>query len=112
MSLDTSYIIGGGNVSTSYTYSVKFIITDQLETVEKIVTVGTASYIVFYRTDGTGVGIGKVCEADHSFEINGDWAFKYGTVNVGTKLNSIPSIVYTTGSTPTGSAGMIWLKKK
>lgn len=112
MSLDTAYIIGGGNVSTSYTYSVKFIITDQLETVEKIVTVGTASYIVFYRTDGTGVGIGKVCEADHSFEINGDWAFKYGTVNVGTKLNSIPSIVYTTGSTPTGSAGMIWLKKK
>ena len=112
MSLNTAYVIGGGGISTAYSYLVKFVIADQLETVEKIVNVGTASYIVFYRTDGTGVGIGKVCEADHSFEINGDWSFKYGTVDVGTKLNSIPTIVYTTGSTPTGSAGMIWLKKK
>lgn len=111
MSLDTANIIGSGGIDTNYSYRVKYELTDQFGTTEKIVSVGTASYIVFYRTDGTGVGIGKVCERDHAFEINSNWGFYYGDMNLIDKLNSIPNIVYS-ATQPTGAQGMIWLKPK
>ena len=111
MSLDTSKIIGSGNIDTNYSYRVKYELKDQFGTTEKIVSVGTASYIVFYRADGTGVGIGKVCERDHAFEINSNWGFYYGDMNLIEKLNSIPNIVYS-ATQPSGVQGMIWLKPK
>lgn len=111
MSLDTTTVIGSGSIDTNYSYRVKYELTDKFGTTEKIISVGTASYIVFYRTDGTGVGIGKVCERDHAFEISSSWGFYYGDMNLIEKLNGIPNIRYSE-TQPSGVQGMIWLKPK
>lgn len=116
MALGTTYVIGGGGLAVNYTYHVRFQLTDAFGTVEKIVDVSTTQYTLFFRKGGTGVGFGKACERDYAVEINPDWSFYYGDVDLIAKLNaaasvSVPTIVYSS-SQPTGSTGMIWLKPK
>lgn len=110
----TSYIVGGGNVNTAYSYQVRFVIADSFGSVEKIVNLSTTSYSIFIRDGGTGVGIGKVCEHENAFEINPNWSFMYGDKDIAAMLNR-NNIVFTSAnnsSTPAGTTGMIWLKEK
>ena len=116
MALGTTYVIGGGGLAINYTYHVRFQLTDAFGTVEKIVDVSTTQYTMFFRKGGTGVGIGKACEREYSFEINPEWSFYYGDVNIIEKLNNaagikVPNIVYS-NTQPAGEEGMIWLKPK
>lgn len=103
MSLGTTYTIGGGNIDPNYSYQVKFVLTDALGSTERIISVGTASYIVFYRTDGTGVGVGKVCERDHAFEVNGDWEFYHGS-------HHIRPTAYGNEEPANPKDGLVWLR--
>ena len=71
---------------------------------------------MFFRKGGTGVGFGKACERDNAVEINPDWSFYYGDVDLIAKINAaagvtVPTIIYSS-SQPSGSTGAIWLKPK
>lgn len=112
----TTYVIGSGNLSTNYTYHVRFQQTDVFGTVEKIIDVSTTQYTIFFRKGGTGIGLGKACERDNAVELNPNWNFYYGDVDLIAKINAaaginVPTIIYSS-SQPAGSAGAIWLKPK
>ena len=73
---ETSVI--GGNLDTSSSYQVRFTISDQFGSVEKLVTVSTAAYTVFFKEGGNAVAFGKVAEHNNALEINSDWAIYHG----------------------------------
>lgn len=119
-----SYIFGNGGISTASSYIVKMTLTDKLNTVEKIINIGTAAYAMFFKAGGNGVAFGKVSEKEKAVEIAPDWSFYHGATNVfstlntaytnaSTALDKVNKIVYTTGTAPTNyTTGTIWLKKK
>lgn len=76
-------VIGGGAIDANYSYNVKFTLTDQFNAIEKVLTIGTAAYTVFFRQSGNGVALGKVSERANAVEINPDWDIYHGS----TKLN-------------------------
>ena len=97
----TASVIGGGSIDANYSFNVKFTLTDQFSTVEKILTVGTAAYTVFFRQGGNGVALGKVSERANAVEINPDWDIYHGS----TKLNgTVPISRGGTGATTAASA--------
>ena len=104
MSIDTSYVFGGGAVQTNYSYHVKFVLQDAFGSVEKTVDVSTTQYTMFFRRGGTGVGIGKACEREYALEINPAWAIYHGSYQ-------LHPVVFS-DSQPTGVEGLIWLKRK
>lgn len=60
-----------------------FVLSDTLGTIiEKVTNVSTVQYTMFFREGGAGVAVGKVCENIYSFEVNGEWAFRYGANRV------------------------------
>ena len=79
----TASVIGSGSIDANYSYNVKFTLTDQFNTIEKVLTIGTAAYTVFFRQGGNGVALGKVSERANAVEINPDWDIYHGS----TKLN-------------------------
>ena len=79
----TASIIGNGSIDINYSFKVKFTLSDQFNTIEKVLNVGTAAFTVFFRQGGNGVAIGKVSERANAVEINPDWDIYHGS----TKLN-------------------------
>ena len=79
----TASVIGSGSIDANYSFNVKFTLTDQFNTIEKVLTIGTAAYTVFFRQGGNGVALGKVSERANAVEINPDWDIYHGN----TKLN-------------------------
>ena len=79
----TASVIGSGSINANYSFNVKFTLTDQFNTIEKVLTIGTAAYTVFFRQGGNGVALGKVSERANAVEINPDWDIYHGN----TKLN-------------------------
>ena len=97
----TASVIGGGSIDANYSFNVKFTLTDQFNTIEKILTVGTAAYTVFFRQGGNGVALGKVSERANAVEINPDWDIYHGS----TKLNgTVPISRGGTGGTTAAAA--------
>ena len=97
----TASVIGGGSIDANYSFNVKFTLTDQFNTIEKILTVGTAAYTVFFRQGGNGVALGKVSERANAVEINPDWDIYHGS----TKLNgTVPISRGGTGATSAANA--------
>lgn len=109
-----TYVFGAGGVDPLLSYQVRFSVTDAFTTVTRIVGVATSLCTMFFRNGGTGVGVGKVCDNDYSFEINPDWKFLYGETDVMAQLGTIPKIYYTNTKTfpVTPVEGMIWLLDK
>lgn len=68
----------GGNLASDASYQIKFTLSDAFCSVEKMVTVSTAAYTVFFKEGGNAVALGKVSEHDDALEINGDWAIYHG----------------------------------
>ena len=88
-------------LTTSSAYSTAVTLTDQFNTIEKILTVGTAAYTVFFRQGGNGVALGKVSERANAVEINPDWDIYHGS----TKLNgTVPISRGGTGGTTAAAA--------
>ena len=97
----TASVIGGGSIDANYSFNVKFTLTDQFNTIEKILTIGTAAYTVFFRQGGNGVALGKVSERANAVEINPDWDIYHGS----TKLNgTVPISRGGTGATTAANA--------
>lgn len=105
ISFDRAYVFGGGGVSTDYTYRVKFTVQDAFATVERIVDVSTASYTMFFKRGGSGVGIGKVSERNFALEINPDWSIYHGNFQL------LPAI-YSPSKPSNPVEGLIWLQPK
>ena len=97
----TASIIGNGSIDINYSFKVKFTLSDQFNTIEKVLNVGTAAFTVFFRQGGNGVAIGKVSERANAVEINPDWDIYHGS----TKLNgTVPISRGGTGGTTAAAA--------
>ena len=73
------YILGGGNLSTDYSYDIKFVLTDAFGSYYVLETISTASVVMDFKAGGLGVAVGKVSETDNCFEVSEDWSVKvYG----------------------------------
>ena len=70
----SSYIIGGGSISADTTYDVRLTVSDVFDTVSKTVTIPTAKTTLDFKSGGTGIAIGKVCERD-GLEVDWDASF-------------------------------------
>ena len=97
----TASVIGNGSIDINYSFKVKFTLSDQFNTIEKVLNVGTAAFTVFFRQGGNGVAIGKVSERANAVEINPDWDIYHGS----TKLNgTVPISRGGTGATSASGA--------
>lgn len=101
-----AYLMGGGAISTEYSYSVMISVSDVFVTIERAVNVSTAVYTMFFKEGGTGVAFGKVCENAFAVEFTPDWKLLYGAFN-------LRPVCYTEDSTPPANPveGLIWLEK-
>ena len=97
----TASVIGGGSIDANYSFNVKFTLTDQFNTIEKILTVGTAAYTVFFRQGGNGVALGKVSERANAVEINPDWDIYHGSEKIS---GTVPITRGGTGGTTAAAA--------
>ena len=75
----TASVIGNGSIDANYSFYVKFTLTDQFSTIEKVLTIGTAAYTIFFRQGGKGVAFGKVSERANAVEIDSSWDLYHGS---------------------------------
>lgn len=69
----TAFTFGGGNISTETSYDVKYTLTDAFTTIAIQDIVSTAAVVMDFKQGGKGVAVGKVSEADKTFEVAEDW---------------------------------------
>lgn len=107
MASGTSYIVGGGNLSTSSTYYARFVVTDSMGgSAQADIMISSAAYAIHVKNGGTGVAFGKTSEHSQSVEINPGWSFYY-------KGFLMAPVVYSETDEPSNPVtGLIWLKKK
>lgn len=75
----TAFTFGGGNISSEYSYDIKYTITDAFTTITVFDVVSTAAVVMDFKVGGKGVAVGKVSEADDTFEVSEKWDVKvYG----------------------------------
>ena len=75
----TASVIGSGSIDANYSFYVKFTLTDQFTSIEKVLTIGTAAYTIFFRQGGKGVAFGKVSERANAVEIDSSWDLYHGS---------------------------------
>lgn len=91
-------VFGGGNISTEYSYDIRYTITDQFNTVSVQDIVSTAAVVMDFKSGGKGLAVGKVSETDNCFEVSEDWDVKvYGKL-LKDYISSIAGSVYPVGS--------------
>lgn len=91
-------VFGGGNISTEYSYDIRYTITDQFNTVSVQDIVSTAAVVMDFKCGGKGLAVGKVSETDNCFEVSEDWDVKvYGKL-LKDYISSIAGSVYPVGS--------------
>lgn len=71
----TAFTFGGGNLSTDFSYNIRYTLTDAFGSVTVVDTISTASVLMDFKAGGTGLAIGKVSEAD-KFECAWDADFE------------------------------------
>lgn len=69
----TAFTFGGGKISTETSYDVKYTLTDAFTTIAIQDIVSTAAVVMDFKQGGKGVAVGKVSEADKTFEVAEDW---------------------------------------
>lgn len=69
----TAFTFGGGTVSTETSYDIKYTLTDAFTTIAIQDIVSTAAVVMDFKQGGKGVAVGKVSEADKTFEVAEDW---------------------------------------
>ena len=69
----TAFIFGGGNLSTDYSYDIRYTLTDAFGSVIVVDSLPTASVLMDFKAGGTGIAVGKVSEYDDSFEVSENW---------------------------------------
>ena len=97
----TTSIIGSGSIDTNYSFKVKFTLSDQFNSIEKVLNIGTAAFTVFFRQGGNGVAFGKVSERANALEINGDWDIYHGSEKIS---GTVPITRGGTGGTTAAAA--------
>ena len=97
----TTSIIGHGSIDTNYSFKVKFTLSDQFNSIEKVLNIGTAAFTVFFRQGGNGVAFGKVSERANALEINGDWDIYHGSEKIS---GTVPITRGGTGGTTAAAA--------
>ena len=102
----TAFTFGGGNISTEYTYDVKYTLTDAFTTISVTDTVSTAAVLMDFLSGGKGIAIGKVAETQNCFEVSSDWTTKLnGPVYLGTStLGAQNKPIYLSNGLPTASS--------
>lgn len=74
-----AFTFGGGNISSEFSYDIKYTITDAFTTITVYDVVSTAAVVMDFKVGGKGVAVGKVSEADDTFEVSEKWDVKvYG----------------------------------
>ena len=75
----TAFTFGGGNLSSEYSYDIKYVIADAFTSVAVYDVVSTAAVVMDFKAGGKGVAVGKVSEFDDTFEVSEKWDVKvYG----------------------------------
>lgn len=75
----TAFTFGGGNISSEYSYDIKYTITDAFTTITVYDVVSTAAVVMDFKVGGKGIAVGKVSEVDDTFEVSEKWDVKvYG----------------------------------
>ena len=102
----TAFTFGGGNISTEYTYDVKYTLTDAFSTISVTDTVSTAAVLMDFLSGGRGIAIGKVAETENCLEVSQDWTTKLnGPVYLGTAtLGAQNKPIYLSNGLPTASS--------
>ena len=102
----TAFTFGGGNISTEYTYDVKYTLTDAFSTISVTDTVSTAAVLMDFLSGGRGIAIGKVAETENCLEVSQDWTTKLnGLVYLGTAtLGAQNKPIYLSNGLPTASS--------
>ena len=76
---ETDFIFGGGNLSTDFSYDIRFALTDAFGSVSVVESLSTASVLMDFKAGGTGLAVGKVSETENCFEVSENWDVKvYG----------------------------------
>lgn len=79
---------------SSSSYDVKLTITDNFKTTTRATTASTGFTLIHFRSDGTGLGIGKLGEVENGLDIGLDAVFRkpvYGKVMGVDRLPAVPS---------------------
>ena len=68
-----NFVLGGVNLSTDYSYDIKFVLTDAFGSYYVLETISTASVVMDFKAGGLGIAMGKVSETDNCFEVSENW---------------------------------------
>lgn len=72
----TAFTFGGGNLSTDYSYDIRYTLTDAFGSIVVVDSLSTASVLMDFKSGGTGIGIGKVAETDNLFDVGMNAKFR------------------------------------
>lgn len=113
----TAITFGGGNLSSEYSYDIKYTIADQFHSISVYDVVTTAAVVMDFKAGGKGVAIGKVSEFDDTFEVSEKWDVKvYGKLlkeYILQSLYPVGSIYMSVNSTnPSTTFGGTWVQLK
>lgn len=113
----TAITFGSGNLSSEYSYDIKYTIADQFHSISVYDVVTTAAVVMDFKAGGKGVAIGKVSEFDDTFEVSEKWDVKvYGKLlkeYILQSLYPVGSIYLSVNSTNPGTIfGGTWSQLK
>lgn len=113
----TAITFGDGNLSSEYSYDIKYTIADQFHSISVYDVVTTAAVVMDFKAGGKGVAIGKVSEFDDTFEVSEKWDVKvYGKLlkeYILQSLYPVGSIYMSVNSTnPSTTFGGTWVQLK
>ena len=103
---ETEYVFGSGLILPDTDYTVKFVATDAVGlTSEREVGLGQIDATLTLKLGGQGLAVGKKTFAENvpSFEVNGEWAMRWGNCR-------IPGVIVANSEPQDKAKGMIWLK--
>ena len=66
-------VFGGGNISTEYSFDVRYTLKDTFSSVSIQEIISTAAVVMDFKRGGKGVAVGKVAEDENVFEVSEDW---------------------------------------
>lgn len=94
----TAFTFGSGKISTETSYDIKYTLTDAFTTIAIQDIVSTAAVVMDFKQGGKGVAVGKVSEADKTFEVAEDWNVRvYGKL-LKDYIKSLVGEMYPVGS--------------
>lgn len=66
-------VFGGGNISTEYSFDVRYTLKDTFSSISIQEIISTAAVVMDFKRGGKGVAVGKVAEDENVFEVSEDW---------------------------------------